>query len=161
MNMYLTTYSQLALALPGTDWLYQFTNNLTDLTTANGGALTNLGLTLLSAIAFFQLISMVITFSTANMSVSWTNTPLELGDVVRFMLRLVFCCLLITYWVNPLPATTCGLNQSYRLPTTRAPTGAAMTVFLALCSCASPAPFRRSELVANRRRALCPSPLRA
>jgi len=29
MMMHLTTFSALALALPGTDWLYQFTNNLT------------------------------------------------------------------------------------------------------------------------------------
>ena len=41
--------------MPGTDWLYQFTNNLTALTTANGGALTSFGLTLLSFIAFMQL----------------------------------------------------------------------------------------------------------
>ena len=37
----------LAQALPGTssgvDWLYQFTNNLTNLTTQNGGVLTQLG----------------------------------------------------------------------------------------------------------------------
>ena len=39
----------LAQALPstssGVDWLYQFTNNLTNLTTQNGGALTQLGMT--------------------------------------------------------------------------------------------------------------------
>lgn len=38
----------LAQALPsassGVDWLYQFTNNLTNLTTQNGGALTQLGM---------------------------------------------------------------------------------------------------------------------
>lgn len=54
----------LAQALPtassGVDWLYQFTNNLTNLTTQNGGALTAFGLTELSAIALFTLISMVI-----------------------------------------------------------------------------------------------------
>ena len=49
----------LAQALPsassGVDWLYQFTNNLTNLTTQNGGALTQLGLTELSCIALFTL----------------------------------------------------------------------------------------------------------
>ena len=39
----------LAQALPttssGVDWLYQFTNNLTNQTTQNGAALTQLGLT--------------------------------------------------------------------------------------------------------------------
>jgi type IV secretion system protein VirB6 len=37
----------LAQAMPsassGMDWLYQFTNNLTNLTTQNGGPLTQLG----------------------------------------------------------------------------------------------------------------------
>jgi type IV secretion system protein VirB6 len=45
----------LAQALPsassGVDWLYQFTNNLTNLTTQNGGALTQLGLTELACIS--------------------------------------------------------------------------------------------------------------
>ena len=46
----------LAQALPsassGVDWLYQFTNNLTSLTTQNGGALTQLGMTELACISF-------------------------------------------------------------------------------------------------------------
>ncbi len=39
------------------DWLYQFTNNLTNLTTQNGGALTQLGLTELSGISLFMKLS--------------------------------------------------------------------------------------------------------
>ena len=62
----------LAQALPsassGVDWLYQFTNNLTNLTTQNGGALTQLGLTELSCIALFTLISMVINWNTSGMT---------------------------------------------------------------------------------------------
>ena len=54
----------LAQAMPtasaGINWLYQFTNNLTNLTTQNGGALTQLGVVELSAIAFFKLVSMVV-----------------------------------------------------------------------------------------------------
>src|ERR1035441_5858736 len=50
----------LAQALPsassGVDWLYQFTNNLTNLTTQNGGALTQLGMTELSCIALFRYV---------------------------------------------------------------------------------------------------------
>jgi hypothetical protein len=113
MMMHLTTFSALALALPGTDWLYQFTNNLTALTTANGGALTNLGITLLSTIAFFQLVNMVVSFSTANMTFSLNPTPLEAGEIVRFLLRLTVCCLLETYWVNPLPGAGFGLNHLF------------------------------------------------
>ena len=99
--------------MPGTDWLYQFTNNLTALTTANGGALTSLGLSLLSFIAFMQLAKMVINFSLANMSFSFNPAPLEGGEIVRFMLRLGFCCILETYWINPLPGASWGFNKLF------------------------------------------------
>ncbi|GAA3771429.1 type IV secretion system protein [Terriglobus aquaticus] len=99
--------------MPGTDWLYQFTNNLTALTTANGGALTSFGLTLLSFIAFMQLAKMVINFSTANMSFSFNPAPLEGGEIVKFMLRLGFCCILETYWINPLPGASWGFNKLF------------------------------------------------
>lgn len=99
--------------MPGTDWLYQFTNNLTALTTANGGALTSFGLTLLSFIAFMQLVKMVVTFSTSNMSFSLNPSPLEGGEIVRFMLRLGFCCILETYWINPLPGANWGFNKLF------------------------------------------------
>ena len=99
--------------MPGIDWLYQFTNNLTALTTANGGALTSLGLTLLSFIAFMQLVKMVVTFSTSNMSFGLNPAPLEGGEIVRFMLRLGFCCILETYWINPLPGASWGFNKLF------------------------------------------------
>jgi hypothetical protein len=99
--------------MPGIDWLYQFTNNLTALTTANGGVLTSFGLTLLSFIAFMQLAKMVINFSTANMSFSLNPAPLEGGEIVRFMLRLGFCCILETYWINPLPGASWGFNKLF------------------------------------------------
>ena len=64
--------SMLALALPsassGVDWLYQFTNNLTNLTTQNSGALTQFGLIELSAISFFVLFNMVVNWSTTSLS---------------------------------------------------------------------------------------------
>ncbi len=113
MMMYTASISALALALPGTDWLYQFTNGLTALTTANGGALTSLGLTFLSFIAFMQLVGMVITFSTSNMTFSLNPTPLEGGEIVRFMLRLGFCCILETYWTNSLPGASFGFNRLF------------------------------------------------
>src|SRR5271154_6188948 len=62
----------LAKAVPSTsagmNWLYQFTNNLTNLTTQSGGALTQLGLTELSAIAFMKLVSMVVNWNTSAMT---------------------------------------------------------------------------------------------
>lgn len=103
----------LALVIPGQDWLYQFVNNLTALTTSNGGALTSLGLSMLSFIALMMLVNMVITYSTANMSFSLNPVPLEGGVIIQFLLRLAVCCLLETYWVNPVPGTGISLNHLF------------------------------------------------
>src|SRR6201985_1605376 len=94
----------LAQALPtagsGVDWLYQFTNNLTNLTTQNGGALTQLGLIELSCVALFTLVSMVINWNTTSMTLRFHAQPVHAGDLVNFLLRLILCCLLDSYWVN-------------------------------------------------------------
>jgi type IV secretion system protein VirB6 len=107
----------LAQSLPsassGVDWLYQFTNNLTNLTTQNGGALTQLGLTELSCIALFTLISMVVNWNTSGMTLRFHTHPVRAGDLTRFLLRLIICCLLINYWVNPLPGASFGLNHFF------------------------------------------------
>ena len=107
----------LAQALPttssGVDWLYQFTNNLTNLTTQNGGALTQFGLTELSAIALFTLISMVINWNTSGMTLRFHTHPVRAGDLTNFMLRLILCSLLLNYWVNPLPGASFGLNHFF------------------------------------------------
>lgn len=100
-------------ASPGVDWMYQFTNNITALTTANGGVLTNFGLTLLSTIAIFMLVSMVIDYSTATMTFSLNPTPLEAGVIVKFLLRLGICSLLETYWANPVPGSGLSLNHLF------------------------------------------------
>lgn len=107
----------LAQALPsagsGVDWLYQFTNNLTNLTTQNGGALTQLGLTELSCIALFTLISMVVNWNTTSMTLRFHAQPVHAGDFVNFLLRLIICCLLENYWVNPFPGASFGINHFF------------------------------------------------
>jgi type IV secretion system protein VirB6 len=103
----------LALVTPGQDWLYLFVNNLTNLTTANGGALTNLGTAMLSFIALMMLVKMVVTYSTANMSFSLNPVPLEGGTIVQFLIRLAICCLMESYWVNPVPGTSISLNHLF------------------------------------------------
>jgi len=107
----------LAKALPstssGVDWLYQFTNNLTNLTTQNGGALTQLGLTELSCIALFTLVSMSVNWSTTGMTFRLHHDHLHVGDLVNFLLRLILCCLLETYWVNPFPGASFGINHFF------------------------------------------------
>ena len=107
----------LAQALPtassGVDWLYQFTNNLTNLTTQNGGALTQFGMTELSGIALFTLVSMVINWSTSTMTFRLHHHTLQAGDLTKFLLRLILCCLLESYWVNPFPGASFGINHLF------------------------------------------------
>src|ERR1700691_4242685 len=79
----------LAQALPtassGVNWLYQFTNNLTNLTTQNGGALTQLGLTELAGISLFVLVSMVVNWNTTGMTFRIHHDHLHVGDLVNFL----------------------------------------------------------------------------
>jgi type IV secretion system protein VirB6 len=107
----------LAQALPstssGVDWLYQFTNNLSNLTTQNGGALTQLGLTELSCISLFTLISMVINWNTSAMTLRFHTHPVRAGDLTNFLLRLIVCSLLLNYWVNPFPGASFGINHFF------------------------------------------------
>jgi len=107
----------LAQALPstssGVDWLYQFTNNLTNLTTQNGGALTQLGLTELSCIALFTLVSMSVNWSTTGMTFRIHQDHVHIGDLTNFLLRLIICCLLENYWVNPFPGASFGINHFF------------------------------------------------
>lgn len=107
----------LAQALPsassGMNWLYQFTNNLTNLTTQNGGALTQLGLTELSAIAFFKLVSMVVNWNTSAMTLRFHTHPVRAGEMTNFLLKLIVCSLLINYWVNPFPGASFGINHFF------------------------------------------------
>jgi hypothetical protein len=107
----------LAQAVPsasaGMNWLYQFTNNLTNLTTQNGGALTQLGVTELSAIAFFKLVSMVVNWNTSAMTLRFHTHPVRVGEMTQFLLRLIICSLLINYWVNPFPGASFGINHLF------------------------------------------------
>lgn len=95
------------------DWLYSFTNNLTDLTTQNQQALSEAGMFELATISFFVLIGMSINWSTMAMTFRMHVEPLRVGDLNMFLLRLIICCLLENYWVNPLPGATFGLNHFF------------------------------------------------
>src|ERR1700679_1952424 len=107
----------LAQALPsassGVDWLYQFTNNLTNLTTQNGGGLTQLGLVELSCISLFTLISMVVNWNTPTITLRFHNQPVRAGDLTNFLMQLILCCLLENYWVNPFPGASFGINHFF------------------------------------------------
>jgi hypothetical protein len=113
----MTSILVFAQALPstssGVDWLYQFTNNLTNLTTQNGGALTQLGMTELACISFFMLVSMVINWQTSTMTFRLHHHTVQAGDLTKFLLQLIICCLLETYWVNPFPGASFGINHFF------------------------------------------------
>ena len=108
-----TLLAQLSASTTGVNWLYEFTNNITALTTQNGDALSQVGITFLSFIATIKLISMVIQFQMHGMALSFHHRPLEIGDLMRFLLILVVCLLLETYWVNPIPGAGIGLNHFF------------------------------------------------
>ena len=97
----------------GVDWLSQFANSLTNLTTQNGGALSQFGLTELSCIALFTLISMVVNWNTTGMALRFHADRVHIGDLVNFLLQLLICCLLENYWVNPLPGASFGINHFF------------------------------------------------
>ena len=78
------------LVLPGTDWLYQFTNepHCAD-DCKRWCAHEPSAYTVLSFIALMQLVSMVINFSTANMAFSLNHEPRwKPGRSCKFLLRL-------------------------------------------------------------------------
>src|SRR6202051_2821569 len=113
----MTSIVMLAQALPstssGVDWLYQFTNNLTNLTTQNGGGLAQPGVTELWCIPFFSFVSMSINWSTTGMTFRLHQDHVHVGDLTNFLLKLIICCLLENYWVNPFPGASFGINHFF------------------------------------------------
>ncbi len=97
----------------GVNWLYEFTNNITALTTQNEDTLSQMGMTLLSFIATVKLISIIIEFQFRGMALSLRHRPLEVGDLMRFLTTLLVCLLLEHYWTNPIPGTGIGLNHLF------------------------------------------------
>src|ERR1700761_8733715 len=91
----------LQASAPGVDWLYQFTNNLTNLTTANGDALSSVGMSLLAFISLIKLVRMVANWNISTMTISWNAQPVRVGDLVEFLMQLILCLLIINYWTTP------------------------------------------------------------
>ena len=97
----------------GTDWLAVFTQNLDTLTTQNGGALSQLGTLLLAFVSLMMLVQMVVGWSASGMSLRFHRQPVRAGDLTHFLLRLIVCALLETYWVNPIPGAGFGINHLF------------------------------------------------
>lgn len=98
---------------PSQSWIAQFTANLTNLTTQDGGALTQFGLVELSFTSLMVLVGMVVNWQTSTMFLSLHRQPINAGDFVQFMMRLIFCLLLESYWINPIPGASFGFNHLF------------------------------------------------
>jgi TrbL/VirB6 plasmid conjugal transfer protein len=103
----------LQTSAPGVDWLYQFTNNLTNLTTQNGDALSSVGMSLLAFVSLMKLVRMVVNWNISTMTISWSAQPVRVGDLVEFLLQLVVCLLIINYWTTPIPGASFGFNHLF------------------------------------------------
>ena len=97
----------------GVDWLYQFTNNLTNLTTQNGDALASVGMALLAFISLIKLVRMVAQWNIATMTISLSAQPVRIGDLVEFLMQLILCLLILNYWVTPFPGASFGFNHLF------------------------------------------------
>ncbi len=47
------------------------------------------------------------------MTLSFYRHPVRAGDLTEFLLRLIVCCLLENYWVNPFPGANFGINHFF------------------------------------------------
>ena len=107
----------LAQVIPGANpnlgWLYQFSANLSNLTTQNGGALTQIGMTELSFVSLMVLVGMVVDMNLSTMALTLHRQPMHIGNLIRFLLRLIFCLLLESYWINPIPGASFGFNHLF------------------------------------------------
>ena len=94
------------------DWLGQFTQDLTNLTTQNGGALSNFGMILLTFIATMILIGIAVRMSSWSVHVGGHRT-VSLDELRTFLFRFLFCLVLEHYWVNNLPGAAFGFNRMF------------------------------------------------
>ena len=94
------------------DWLAQFTQSLTDLTSQNGGALSNFGMILLTFIATMILIGIAVRMSSWSVHVGG-HRSVSLDELRTFLFRLLFCCVIEHYWVTNLPGASFGFNRMF------------------------------------------------
>jgi len=56
---------------------------------------------------------MVVNWSTSTMTFRLHHHPIQAGDLTKFLMRLILCCLLESYWVNPFPGASFGINHFF------------------------------------------------
>ena len=108
---HLFTFSPVLLGLiggPGVDLLYQFTNNLTNLTTQNSDALSSVGMTLLAFVSFIKLVLMVADWNLSTMTVCLHQGQSDSERSGRVLITMAVSLLIINYWANPFPGAVLG-----------------------------------------------------
>jgi len=94
------------------NWLVQFTNSLTNLTTANGGALSNFGMILLTFIATMILIGKAVRMTSWSAHLGGHHS-VSFDEIKVFLFRFLFCLVLEYYWTNNLPGASFGFNRMF------------------------------------------------
>jgi hypothetical protein len=94
------------------DWLYQFTQSLTDLTLQNGGAMSNFGMILLTFIATMILIGIAVRMSPWSSHFGGYRT-VSMDELKVFLFRLLFCLVIEHYWITNLPGANFGFNRMF------------------------------------------------
>jgi type IV secretion system protein VirB6 len=56
---------------------------------------------------------MSINWSTTGMTFRLHQDHVHVGDLTNFLMKLIICCLLENYWVNPFPGASFGINHFF------------------------------------------------
>ncbi|GAC1699910.1 MAG: hypothetical protein NVS9B4_00260 [Candidatus Acidiferrum sp.] len=92
---------------PGVNWLEDITGEITKLTTAFGGQLVDIANVELTFVAIIGLVTLVSKWQLDHMNIGYHAVNFRIGDFFAFMIRLMFCSVMLFYYNNPLPG---GLN---------------------------------------------------
>ena len=93
----------------GTNWLSVFTQNITDLVTQNGDALSQFGMILLTFIGTIKLIGYGVRLSPWSLG----GSSVSFEELKVFLFRFLFCCVIEHYWVTNLPGAPFGINRMF------------------------------------------------
>ena len=93
------------------DWLSQVTDQINALVTVHGDELVHVGQIELAFFGLITLVSMVVRWQTAHMVIGFRPVNYTIGDLFTFLLQLVICSIMLTYYNSPIPGTTLSVHQ--------------------------------------------------
>jgi hypothetical protein len=96
----------------GIDWLYQYSQSITDLTLSKGDVLSQLGMYMLGVVSLLVLLTHVVHMIYPTLS--WGGRHVvNIGTFYRFAIRFSICFLMEHFWATPLPGLSFGLNHLF------------------------------------------------